>query len=83
MEKLSAERAYIMASASKTTVTEVAVPKAEDSLGVKWDKCLTDSAIKMGAGFALGDLSVKSSALQLITYIVLKLSIARTFWMEK
>ncbi len=29
-------------------------PRSEDLLGVKWDRCLADTAIKMAGGLALG-----------------------------
>ncbi len=28
--------------------------RSEDVLGVKWDRCLADTAIKMGGGLAMG-----------------------------
>ncbi len=30
------------------------LPRSEEVLGQKWDRCLADTAIKMGGGIALG-----------------------------
>lgn len=32
----------------------MAVPKAEDILGQKWDRCVADTLIKIGGGLTLG-----------------------------
>ena len=31
-------------------------PKSEDILGQRWDKCLADTAIKLGGGLAIGSI---------------------------
>ena len=33
-----------------------AAPKSEDVLGQRWDKCLADTAIKLGGGLAIGSI---------------------------
>ena len=33
-----------------------AAPKSEDILGQRWDKCVADTAIKLGGGLAIGSI---------------------------
>ena len=36
--------------------TKSNIPKSEDVLGERWDRCLVDTGIKLAGGFAIGTI---------------------------